>query len=91
MQAQDLEGHLRTYPNFIAPTNSLRTANLLYQVDNGGYNGSQPIYRIIMTEQERAYLQSLSDNGATTDSDANMNGTWISMDGRKPSSISPIR
>src|SRR5437588_7688760 len=31
LQASDLEGHLRIYPNVIPPSNSLRTANLLYQ------------------------------------------------------------
>ena len=45
--------NLRTYPAFVPPTNSLRTANLLYQVDNGPYAGAQPVYRIIMTEAER--------------------------------------
>ncbi|PYJ85945.1 MAG: hypothetical protein DME22_07170 [Verrucomicrobia bacterium] len=37
----------------------------------------------IMTAAERAYLEALSDNstGATTDSDANMNATWITTDG----------
>ena len=36
-----------------------------------------------MTAAERAYLEALSDNstGATTDSDANMNATWITTDG----------
>ncbi len=81
LQAQDLEGHVRIYPKFVPPGGSTRTANLLYQVDNGVYSGDQPIYRVIMTEQERAYLQNLSDTAATTDSDANMNGTWISVDG----------
>jgi len=84
VQARDLEGLVRVYPNF-APGASTRTANLLYQVDNGTYGGSQPVYRIIMTEAERAYLQAYSDNSgsvtATTDSDANMNGTWITSDG----------
>src|SRR5205085_5627471 len=33
LQAQDLEGRLRTYPNFVPPGGgSTRTANLLYQV-----------------------------------------------------------
>src|SRR2546427_8617018 len=36
-----------------------------------------------MTAAERAYLEALSDNstGATTDSDGNMNATWITTDG----------
>src|ERR1051325_2366475 len=69
LQAQDLEGHTRVYPNFIPPTNSLRTANLLYQVDNGTYNGSQPIYRILMTESERAELFAIGRKCPDSDSD----------------------
>src|SRR6267378_1189643 len=75
LQAQDLEGHVRTYPN------SLRTANLLYQVDNGVYNGSQPVYRIVMTETERAELYAIGRGCPDEDSDAQMNGTWITVDG----------
>jgi hypothetical protein len=81
LQAQDLEGHVRTYPNFLPPTNSARTANLLYQVDNGVYTGSQPVYRIIMTEMERAELYAIGRGCPDEDSDAQMNGTWITADG----------
>ncbi|HEY2951367.1 MAG TPA: CotH kinase family protein, partial [Verrucomicrobiae bacterium] len=83
IQARDLENNLRTYPNFLPPSNSFRTANLLYQVDIPAfaYGGAQPLYRIIMTEIERAELQTLSDDGTSTDSDANMNATWITTDG----------
>ncbi len=83
LQARDAENNVRTYPNWIAPAGSSRTANLLYQVDNGAYAGDQPIYRVIMISAERAYLEAISDNstGATTDSDANMNATWITTDG----------
>src|SRR6266850_696882 len=72
---------LPTYPNFLPPTNSLRTANLLYQVDNGVYNGSQPVYRIVMTETERAELYAIGRGCPDEDSDAQMNGTWITVDG----------
>ncbi len=83
LQATDLEGHVRTYPNVIAPTNSLRTANLLYQVDDSAYNGSQPVYRLIMTEMERLqiYQNGRANNCPASDSDANMNATFISVDG----------
>lgn len=83
LEARDAQNNLRTYPNWIAPTGSTRTANLLYQVDSGIYAGDQPLYRFIMTAAERAYLAALSDNsaGATTDSDADMNATWITADG----------
>jgi hypothetical protein len=81
LQGADLEGHVRTYPNVVPPTNSLRTANLLYQVDDGTYNGSQPVYRLIMTEMERAELYALGRKCPDSDSDAQMNATWITVDG----------
>jgi len=81
LQARDLENHLRTYPEFIPPTNSLRTANLLYQVDGSAYNGSQPVYRIIMTELERAELYALGRKCPDSDSDAAMNASFITTDG----------
>jgi len=81
LQASDLEGHLRTYPNVLPPTNSLRTANLLYQVDTGTYTGAQPLYRIIMTEMERAEIYAIGRQCPDSDSDAQMNATWITTDG----------
>jgi hypothetical protein len=82
LQASDLEGHIRTYPNVISPTNSPRTANLLYQVDAGVYSGAQPIYRLIMIEMERAELSNIGTNKCPdNDSDAQMNCTWITSDG----------
>src|SRR5262249_59516522 len=76
-----VENTLRTYLAVIPPTNSTRTANLLYQVDNGVYNGSQPVYRIIMTEAERAELYALGRKCPDSDSDAAMNAIWITTDG----------
>jgi spore coat protein CotH len=82
LQAQDLEGHVRTFPSFVPPTNSQRTANLLYQVDNGVYTGSQPVYRMIMTEMERNELYNIGSTACPDyDSDAQMNATWITTDG----------
>ncbi|HWI59991.1 MAG TPA: lamin tail domain-containing protein, partial [Bacillota bacterium] len=78
--AQDAEGNSRIYPNVIPPTNSLRTANLLYQVDEGTYSGSQPLYRLVMTELERAELYQIGRGCPAMDSDAQMNATWITMD-----------
>jgi hypothetical protein len=86
LQAHDVEGNVRTYPNVVPPTGSLRTANLLYQVDNTTYAGAQPIYRLIMTEMERFELYQLgrgcpgTSPGASMDSDAQMNATWIAAD-----------
>jgi hypothetical protein len=79
--ATDQAGHTRRYPNFIPPQNSSRTANLLYQVDNANYSGPQPLYRIIMTDVERAELYALGRTCPDSDSDAEMNGTWITQDG----------
>ena len=62
LQARDAGNNLRTYPNWITAPGSTRTANLLYQVDSGTYSGDQPIYRIIMTAAERAYLEALGNN-----------------------------
>ena len=81
LQARDSAGNMRTYPNVIPPANSSRTANLLYQVDEGVYSGSQPIYRVIMTEMERQELYEIGRGCPSMDSDAQMNATWITMDG----------
>ena len=79
--AQDAEGLTRRYPNVVPPANSVRTANLLYQVDDEVYSGSQPLFRIIMTEVERAELYALGRGCPDSESDAQMNATWISVDG----------
>src|SRR5258706_6227427 len=67
------------------PTDASATqgANALYQVDNAVYSGTQPIYRFIMTEAERAEMADIGNGGPNTDqnSDAQMNGTFIAMDG----------
>ncbi len=81
LEARDAANHLRVYPNWIAPAGSSRTANLLYQVDASSYAGDQPVYRLVMTEEERNYLENLSDDRSTTDSDAQMNATWVTKDG----------
>ena len=92
LQAIDLESNLRVYPNFVPPTNSLRTANLLYQVDDGVYNATQPLYRIIMTETERAELYMIGRGCPDEDSDAEMNATWITTEWIfAPSSSAPRR
>src|SRR5207302_7267253 len=48
-------GLTRTWP---APTDDSGTqgANALYQVDDTVYSGTQPLYRLIMTETERAEI-----------------------------------
>lgn len=81
VEARDAAGNHRAYPAFVPPPNSTRTANLLYQVDDGVYAGAQPVYRIIMREEERAELYNLGRAFPDADSDAEMNATWITSDG----------
>ncbi len=85
IEAGDLEGATRAWP---APArdsndNPIQQANALFQVDDSTYSGNQPIYRIIMTEAERAYLRLVHDN--QNRSDATMNATFISIDGAETS------
>lgn len=79
--ATDATGHTRQYPAFVPPGDSTRTANLLFQVDDGADPGGQPLYRIIMTEAERAYILALGAGCPDSDSDAEMNATWVTSDG----------
>ena len=81
LMVQDLDGNARRYPNVIPPATSSRTANLLYQVDAEVYAGSQPLYRIIMTERERSEIYDIGAGCPGSESDAQMNATWISVDG----------
>lgn len=82
VRAADMGSNVRTWP---AParqsdgTTFAQTCNALYQVDDQIYSGRQPVYRIIMTETERALLSGL--NSTNRSSDAEMNGTFISSDG----------
>jgi hypothetical protein len=76
--ATDAEGNSRTYPNVI-PSGSARTANLLYQVDNEAYNGTAPLYRIIMAKAEYDYLKGIWSSAAN--SDADVSGSWVTIDG----------
>lgn len=80
LQATDKENNTRTYPVYSLTTASSRTANLLYQVDNSSYTGAQPVYRVIMREDERAELYQMGRNFPDGDSDAQMNATWITSD-----------
>ncbi|HUT09819.1 MAG TPA: lamin tail domain-containing protein, partial [Thermoguttaceae bacterium] len=86
VEATDEGGLTRTYPAPIGPEEE-QLANLLYQVDDGfdpdaaWVPGSQPIYYLIMTEAERAELADIGAGGGDQNSDAQMNATFISIDG----------
>lgn len=79
LTARDLENQTRTFPN-VTPSGGTRTANLLYEVDNATYAGSQPVFRLIMSQAEYDYL-STQVWGGEPNSDAFVNGTFINTDG----------
>ena len=76
----------RTWPAAAGFGNG-QTANLLYQVDDtydptaAWTPGSQPVYRLIMREVERAELALIGSVDPDRWSDAAMNGTFITVDG----------
>jgi VCBS repeat-containing protein len=75
--ASNDSGLSRTLPG---PTTAggAQGANLLYQVDETTYTGTQPVYRVIMTAAENAEYNS---NNFNDQSDAQMNATFINVDG----------
>ncbi len=83
VKATDQASNSSTWP---APTRpgSQQLTNALYQVDDSfdasvpWSPGSRPVYYLIMTEAERLKLEEI---WATSASDAQMNGTFISRDG----------
>jgi hypothetical protein len=72
----------------VVPATYAQVTNALIQVDNS-FNpaqtfmeaGNQPIYRLIMTEAERAELATIGSVSGQEQSEATMNGTFISHDG----------
>ena len=56
-----------------------RVPYALYQVDNSTSTGSQPLYRLILIESERAELAALPCT-ADQESNAEFNGTFLSTD-----------
>jgi hypothetical protein len=73
VEATDSLGQSRTWP---APaTTGGQVVNAIYQVDDEVYAGLQPLYRVIMTEAERAWLASSSRD------DAEMNATFVTVEG----------
>ena len=91
VEAVDAQSNARTWP---APAitaqdgtgPSGQVVNCLYQVDDnsqntfGGTPVLMPVYKLIMTENERAELQGIPCSGSQN-SDAEENGTFITLDG----------
>ena len=88
IEASDVSGNTRTWPAPVDVDGSLeQRCNALYQVDdtfdpNAAWNPeSQPEYYIIMIEAERAELDQIGSSSYDSDSNAQMNATFISIDG----------
>jgi len=81
LEASDAGARTRTWP---APTvvatdqagPPTQSNNAVYQVDNGTYSGSQPVFRVVQTESDRAAYEASPDG-----SDAPFNTTFITTDG----------
>ncbi|HEY2951591.1 MAG TPA: lamin tail domain-containing protein, partial [Verrucomicrobiae bacterium] len=87
IRATDAQGLTRTWPApaMAAPDGAGPTgqvANALYQVDDTTYNptNNQPLYKLIMIENERVELANIPPSG-DRNTDAEMNGTFVSLDG----------
>ncbi len=79
VEVRDAEGNARTWPAPVQPAGT-QSANLLYQVRDAAYTGQQPLYLLIMKEAERVELDYIGDTLPDALSDAEMNGTFISVD-----------
>jgi hypothetical protein len=78
IQASDAGSNTRTYP---APGinqvgQPAQVLNMVYQVDDSTYSGTQPFYRIILTEANRVELQNINRQ-----SDAEVHCTFVTVDG----------
>jgi hypothetical protein len=72
--AEDPSGQVRSWPAAasLEDGSTQQLANAIYQVDDAFYAGSQPVYRLIMTDLERAELETINRS-----SNAQMNATLI--------------
>jgi len=91
IQASDAGARQSSWPRLVAPADdgtgpTGQVANALFEVDDnvqntfGSLSPTQPVYKLIMTENERAELAGIPCSNAEN-SNAEMNGTWISLDG----------
>jgi hypothetical protein len=93
VQASDAQSNTRTWPAAALDENGTpgQFCNALYQVDNdpqnafGGVASFQPVYKIIMTELERAELAQIPGESDNNGPNAQMNATFISLDASGPS------
>ncbi len=78
VRAQDVTGRTNTWPAAARSETGVfsQAANALYQVDNEAFTTNMPLFRIIMTATENTEYFALNQN-----SDAEMNCTFISLDG----------
>jgi len=89
IEAIDHGGQMRTWPApSLVEDRFEQVTNALYRVD-AAFNpytywqiGSQPLYYMVMTEMERGRLAYLGNRSDEAFSHAQMNGTFISVDGR---------
>jgi hypothetical protein len=87
VEAKDKQGNVRTWPApSVMDNGPQQVTNLLYQVDQTfdatkWGPGSQPLYFLIMTEMERGRLAYIGSHSALSGPDAQMNGTFISVEG----------
>lgn len=80
VEARDRDGLTRTWPGPVQPSGA-QEANCLYQVDDRAYDGRQPLLRVVMTEAERKELEEMDGQLWYWSSNAQMNGTFIGLDG----------
>jgi len=82
VSAADASGKTRSWPASTNDAGTEHASNALYQVDESVYNGNQPIYRFIVTQAEwAAWYAQMGAGDPEAHSDAQMNSTFISMDG----------
>jgi hypothetical protein len=86
ISAIDQQGASRTWPAAAIPAFDqvgppTNAANALFQVDDAVYAGSQPLYKLIMTEAERAELAQIPGQSSLSGPNSQMNATFISADG----------
>ena len=85
IQSSDAQGNVRTWPApaleaaDLGGANLGQVANAVFQVDDSTYASPAPLYKLIMTPDQVAALQTIFNN--SPNSDAQVNATFISFDG----------